>query len=121
MRRMFGFRKFVFLAMGILLLFIAVSGVGQASPRAQSGPLWRDISESSLPANAERLASFKQGRMLEMNVTSMQALLDSAPAEADPLRAERLVTIPLPLPDGSLVRFAEYESPIMAPALVSDS
>lgn len=119
MRRMPGFSKFVFLAMGLLLLLLSASGVGQASPRAQSGPLWRDISADSLPENAERLASFKQGRMLQLDVAGMQRLLSAAPQETDSDRATRLLTLPLPLPDGSLVRFAIYEAPVMAPELAA--
>ncbi len=119
MRTMTGVRKFVFLAAGLLLLFIASHGAGRANHSIQTGSLWRDISVSSLPPDAERLASYHQGRMLELNLALMQDLLRGAPSETDPLRADRLAIIPLPLPDGRLVRFAVYAAPIMAPELAA--
>ena len=119
MIRMAGFRKFILLAAGLLLLFIASYGVVQASRGSQVGALWQDISESSLPPDAERLASFREGRSLLLNVPSMRALLSAAPMETDPDRDARLLTLSLPMPDGSMQRFAVYEAPIMAPELAA--
>ena len=119
MRRMAGFRKFIVLAAGLLLLFIASYGVVQASRGDQVGALWQDISESSLPPGAERLASFREGRSLLLNVPSMRALLSAAPMETDPDRDARLLTLSLPMPDGSTQRFAVYEAPVMAPELAA--
>ncbi len=119
MNKMTGFRKALILAAGILLLFIASDGVVQASHENQAGALWQDFSESSLSPSAERLASFREGRTLVLNLPAMQALLEAAPMETDPDRDSRLLTLPLPMPDGSLQRFALYESPIMAPELAA--
>ncbi len=114
-----GIRKFLILAACSLLLLIAASGTGQAGQSPQSGELWRDIAQSSLPPNAERLASFKEGRSLALDVSAMRSLLGAAPMETDDNRDANLVTVPLPMPDGSLVRFAIYEAPIMAPELAA--
>jgi uncharacterized repeat protein (TIGR01451 family) len=114
-----GIRKFLILAACTLLLFIAASGTGQARQIPQSGELWRDIPQSSVPPNAERLASFKEGRTLTLDLSAMRFLLGTAPMEKDANRNANLATIPLPMPDGSLVRFAIYEAPIMAPELAA--
>jgi len=119
MRTKPGIRKFLILAACSMLLFLAVSGVGQARQVSQSGELWRDITPSSLPTNAERLASFRAGRTLALDVSAMQALLRTAPLETDPERSARLITLPLPMPDGGMVRFAIYEAPIMASELAA--
>jgi uncharacterized repeat protein (TIGR01451 family) len=119
MSKMTRIRKALILAAGILLLFIASYGVVQASHQSQTGALWQDFLESSLPPNAERLASYREGRTLRLNLPAIQALLAAAPMETDPDRDSRLLTLPLPMPDGSLQRFAVYESPIMASELAA--
>ena len=102
-----------------ILLAAALLALGCAAvARAQrtASPLWSDVSPAAFPPTGERLIVPDRYRALTLDREELSAFLSLAPLEGSPAAAVRS-EIDLPLPDGSLGRFAVVESPIMAPEL----
>ncbi|MFN0087470.1 MAG: reprolysin-like metallopeptidase [Blastocatellia bacterium] len=84
-----------------------------AGPAEEQGSLWRDESDAMARGRNVRGAS----RVLRLNRRMMARLLAGAPVESRSRAGGRLAELPLPLPDGSFVRFRIEESPIMEPSM----
>ncbi len=118
-RSSFLYRILGMAAVLLLLWAAAWVGSGQAGRSDQAGGPWQDISESRLPQAGERWLQVQAGRYLALDLPAMQAQLRAAPSETAPDRAVKMITVALPMPDGSMQRFAVFEVPVMAPELAA--
>ena len=83
---------------------------------AQAGrPVWTDIAEAAMDHAGSRAVQPTHYRTLQLDVEALEAQLSRVPMEGSGTSQEIL----LPLPDGSLQRFAIVESPVMAPELAA--
>lgn len=101
---------------------VAVSIVfapGLARAQAQDGYPWDDGDESTLRAEpGERRIVPQSYRFLDLDRKALHARLAQAPMEFTHRdQADEPVTLALPMPDGSALRFSIEESPIMEPGL----
>lgn len=82
---------------------------------------WTDISESQieLDNSSERTLIPQSYRTLSLELTDLKAALSEAPMEFSPAATQDLLSISLPLPDGSMEVFEVVESPIMMPGLAA--
>jgi hypothetical protein len=78
----------------------------------------QDLWEDEQPG--VRLAPGREGaRHLRLDALAMRQLLEQAPLEALRAADDRQAELPLPMPDGSMVRFRLAESPVMEAALAA--
>src|SRR6185369_12272193 len=120
-----------------LLLLLAVLSVfaeaslWPATPPALSAPaeasafspqssdaLWRDVNPEKLLSEQQRQTAGRPSkyRSLSLDTIHLQSLLQRAPRE---FTAQDAPIISLPMPDGSMLRFRIYDSPIMEEGLAS--
>jgi Metallo-peptidase family M12B Reprolysin-like/Calx-beta domain len=80
--------------------------------------LWRDVSPEKPSSEQQRQTAGRPNkyRSLSLDTIHLQSLLRRAPREFTPGDAP---IISLPMPDGSMVRFKLYDSPIMEEGLAS--
>jgi hypothetical protein len=97
---------------------LAAALAGPADAQGTNGQgIWMDISAGALPPGGARVIVPLAARTLVLNRTSLAAVLTGVPMErAVPAP---VVTLDLPLPDGSFSTFRVEESPVMAPALAA--
>jgi hypothetical protein len=82
-----------------------------------SDALWRDLStEKSLPQQQKAAGRPNKFRSLSLDTIHLQSLLQRAPRE---FTAQDAPIISLPMPDGSMLRFKIYDSPIMEEGLAA--
>lgn len=80
--------------------------------------LWQDVSETSLPRTlGRRLIIPRAYRLLQVDLTALDAILAQAPLEHSATARNKTVTLPLPLPNGQEGLFRIEESPLMPPKL----
>lgn len=107
----------------ILLIILTVLAVWTRSATAaiesgQSGDqIWYDVEESTIEAAGARRIVPEQYRTLAVDLHRLSSRLDQAPMEFSPESGAIIVSLPLPLPDGSNQNFRIFESPVMAPGL----
>jgi len=121
----------------MLLLLLTVLGVfaiaslWPATPPALSAPavaaafspqasdaLWRDVSPEKLSSQQQRQTAGRPNkyRSLSLDTIHLESLLRRAPRE---FTAGDAPIISLPMPDGSMLRFKIYDSPVMEQSLAS--
>ncbi len=82
--------------------------------------LWRpELPAAALEAEGERHILPDAFQVFELNMSTLRSQLAEAPLEFSPEFKERAVVVEIPLPDGVLVRFHVWESPVMEPGLAS--
>ena len=111
------------LAIGLLLSFFTlgqqlnnqpvISGFSNQVIQSSSSPTWSDIKEANIPTSGTRYITPTEYRTVELNATPLLSALDQAPMEFTPQATTKVVTIDLPLPDGTVEQFRIVESPIM--------
>jgi len=96
----------------------AESAVASAFSPQTSDALWRDLgTEKTLPQQQRQTAGRpNKFRSLSLDTIHLQSLLQRAPRE---FTAEDAPIISLPMPDGSMMRFKIYDSPIMEEGLAA--
>ena len=87
--------------------------------QVNSQNLWQDIDESQIVSTGERYIIPQQFRTIKLDVAGMQNFLSTAPMENSDAAKTNTLTLSLPMPDGSMQRFAVVESPVMAPELAA--
>lgn len=84
-----------------------------------TAPLWREIPEAAITARASRYIIPERYRTLSLETAAMRRLLQQAPNEnRTAVRASALV-VPLPLPDGRMIRFRLVQNQTLAPELAA--
>ncbi len=76
--------------------------------------IWKDISIVPEKDNWQRLVEPNQYRSLQLDADQLTQLLNSAPTEGN---EEQETILALPTPEGEMMHFRIWESPIMAPGL----
>jgi len=109
----------------------AVASLWPATPPALSAPaeasafspqssdaLWRDVNPEKLLSQQQRQTAGRPSkyRSLSLDTIHLQSLLRRAPRE---FTAGDAPIISLPMPDGSMLRFKIYDSPVMEEGLAS--
>lgn len=128
-------RRGVIPVASVLVIFLGVVGGSLTGPVLSGFPgglglAWLTLAEEQErrydeiwqeDARGLRQAPQKSGdrRYLRMNRPAMAALLAQAPAESPGMSDDRRVELPLPMPDGSSLRFRIVESSILEPALAA--
>lgn len=87
---------------------------------AQPQSLWREIPEEAIQPVGRRYTFPPQRRTYALDYERMKLLLLHAPLERTAEAKASPLLLILPTPDGSLVRFAVVESPIMAEQLAAE-
>lgn len=82
-----------------------------------AAPYWNDISESNIQSTGERVIKPIKFRTLNLNVTELNPVLQTAPLEKNVHPKNSNSIISLPMPDGTYLRFKFVESPIMEEGL----
>jgi len=118
------------LLLAVLAVF-AVASLWPATPPALSAPavasaftpqssdaLWRDVSPEKVLSQEQRQTAGRPNkyRSLSLDTIHLQSLLRRAPRE---FTAGDAPIISLPMPDGSMMRFKIYDSPVMEEGLAS--
>ena len=81
----------------------------------QDQELWEDDRSVVPTANQD----VPERRDLRLNSLAMRRLLEQAPAESLRAADERSLELPLPMPDGSMIRFSVVQSPVLEPLLAA--
>lgn len=100
----------------VTLLLLVVGLAGSTLVSAQDAVIWRPIEERTIVPQGPRAIIPRAYRTFALDQAALNARLATAPLERS---ASSRATLQLPLPDGSLGRFAVAESPIMEPALAA--
>ncbi len=79
--------------------------------------LWTDKQETEIVATGERIIIPQIYRTVSLNRNLLTDLLSRAPMETSNFISQETSEIELPMPDGSMQKFAFVESPVMAPEL----
>ncbi len=79
--------------------------------------LWTDKQETEIVATGERIIIPQIYRTVSLNRNLLTDLLSRAPMENSNFISQETSEIELPMPDGSMQKFAFVESPVMAPEL----
>ncbi len=79
--------------------------------------LWTDRQETEIVATGERIIIPQIYRTVSLNRNLLTDLLSRAPMENSNFISQETSEIELPMPDGSMQKFAFVESPVMAPEL----
>jgi hypothetical protein len=94
------------------------SHVASAFSPQSSDALWRDVNPEKLSPQQQRQTAGRPNkyRSLSLDTIHLQSILRRAPRE---FTAEDAPIISLPMPDGSMLRFKIYDSPVMEEGLAS--
>ncbi len=111
----------------LVLLCLAGAGltarllpVGATQTTAQStDELWQEITTTASALAQTRKLGLDRGRVLRLNRQALAQLLSQAPREFTSEAQQTKITLPLPLPDGTLARFRIEESPVLVPELAA--
>ncbi|AFH49003.1 Hypothetical protein IALB_1293 [Ignavibacterium album JCM 16511] len=90
-----------------------------SSPIFPQENLWTDKPETEIVLAGERVIIPQAYRTISLNRDALMYLLSQAPMETPNFIADRAIQIELPMPDGSMQKFAFVESPVMAPELAA--
>ncbi len=91
----------------IFLFFIIIS------PLCFSQTLWKEVVESNLTFNGERVIIPLQYKVIELDTALMRRLLREAPMEFSSDAFNNPAEILIPIPDGTYQKFKFWESPTM--------
>lgn len=110
-------RRLLGLSIAVLVLVVPCAGwIGHAiESERQDQDLWEDdgaVVPTATPAGLDR-------RHLRLNGLAMDRLLEQAPPESYRESEDRRIVLPLPMPDGSTIRFRIVQSPVMEPLLAA--
>lgn len=94
-----------------MLMCAGLTWVGWLVAARSEQTLWEERSRPAQSASATEEGK----RYLTLNTPAMGDLLDRVPAES----GDGEVELPLPMPDGSIVRFQIVEAPVLAPELAA--
>jgi subtilisin-like proprotein convertase family protein len=102
----------------ILGVFSAIFIASLLSAQSSEG-FWQDIDESAiaLSEGAVKEPAPHTYRSLWLDYGAMVSYLRQAPMEFSAVAASGALALALPLPDGGMVEFAVWESPVLEPAL----
>ncbi|MDO7874712.1 IPT/TIG domain-containing protein [Hymenobacter sp. ASUV-10] len=98
----------------VLLAGLGLSAQAQVQQRA-SNLFLEDAAAVNAARSSAHADAFRHARPLTLNASAMQATLAAAPLEGRGAG----VLVALPLPDGSVGRFAVVEAPVMEPGLAA--
>jgi subtilisin-like proprotein convertase family protein len=106
-------KKRFLLSYGVLCLFFI------SSLKAQNASLWTKSSDKQVPLRPhnERLIIPQTYEVWKVNFEALKQQLDKAPMEYNSSPTAIFVT--LPMPDGKLINFQVYESPVAHPLLMA--
>ncbi|XOV67311.1 MAG: reprolysin-like metallopeptidase [Fluviicola sp.] len=109
-----------FPAMLLVFLVFSLHSLAQSngSNLTATGP-WTNMKESSIPITGTRYIVPTSYRTVHLDETELELTLDQAPLEFTPQAQAKMVTIDLPLPDGTMETFRILNSPIMEEPLQS--
>lgn len=79
--------------------------------------LWTDKQETEIVPAGERVIIPHTYRTVTLNRSLLTNLLNQAPMEVPNFISQETIEIELPMPDGSMQKFAFVESPVMTPEL----
>lgn len=79
-------------------------GATQTIPRS-TDELWQEITAIAEAVAQTRKLGLDRGRVLRLNRQALAQLLSQAPREVTGAAQQTEIALPLPLPDGTLVRF----------------
>lgn len=104
------------------VLMVILSTVGLTATFAQNNNFWQDVSESSFTKteSQKKLIVPAVFRSLKLNTQALLDALKSAPTEFTTAAQSSPLILSLPMPDGSMSRFAVVYSPMMEPGLQSE-
>ncbi|HEX6716281.1 MAG TPA: M12 family metallo-peptidase [Pyrinomonadaceae bacterium] len=109
------------LTVAALLLLSAYNGsINQPAQVDSPARPWQDVDRKTLP-NARLREQYgpRSYRSLKLNVALLQAILRRAPLESLSSNQHETITLDLPVPDGSFMRFNIEDSPIMEKQLAN--
>lgn len=110
----------MFLSLALSLQASAQVPVNNSPQPEPPSPVWQYVAETAVsprgPLHTEMVSSYQT---VVVDQPALQTILAKAPLEFIPQAAKTAVTLPLPLPDGTLLSFAIVESPIMEEALAA--
>ncbi|MDX2282994.1 MAG: zinc-dependent metalloprotease family protein [Bacteroidia bacterium] len=89
--------------------------LAQAQPSASP---WKSP-DALPPAGGERRIVPEAYRVVELDLDALRSLLAQAPMEFSAAAQTQAPLLDLPMPDGSMMRFRIWESPVMAPGLAA--
>ncbi|MEO8233200.1 MAG: reprolysin-like metallopeptidase [Ignavibacteriota bacterium] len=102
-----------------ILTFTFLFSVQFLFAQINSQNLWQDIDQSQIVTTGQRYIIPQQFRTIKLDAVGIQNFLSAAPMEfTNDVKTKSLI-ISLPMPDGSMQRFAVVESPVMAPELAA--
>mgnify|MGYP001160606718 CR=1 FL=1 len=81
--------------------------------------LWTDRQETEIVLRGERVIIPQAYRTVSLNKNVLTNLLSQAPIETNNFYLQRTIQIELPMPDGSMQKFAFVESPVMSSELAA--
>ncbi|MCR9173903.1 MAG: M12 family metallo-peptidase [bacterium] len=101
-------------AVFLVLLVFSLHSIAQSngSNLTATGP-WTNMKESSIPVSGTRYIVPISYRTVHLDKQELTPILDNAPMEFTPLALTKLVTVDLPMPDGTMETFRIVNSPIM--------
>jgi hypothetical protein len=100
---------------GIGALLLAGLGLSAQAQQRASNLFLEDAAAVSAARSSAYAGAFRHARPLTLNTSAMRATLAAAPLEG----RGGGVLVALPLPDGSVGRFAVVEAPVMEPGLAA--
>jgi hypothetical protein len=113
--------RYLIAGVALLVLSLAMSGNGLASAFEQPSRdgLWRDVTQSAIPAKGNREIVPQAYRTVAVDMKALRSLLASAPLEANTSVRDSQAVIRLPMPDGTYGRFQFVEAPVMEAPLAA--
>lgn len=122
-------RRFWGLSVTALALVVVSAGwIGHAIEPGRQEPeiwpdlwqdLWPDLWEDDGAVTPTTTQAGLAQRNLRLNGLAMDRLLGQAPPESYRESEDRRTLLPLPMPDGSIIRFRIVQSPVMEPLLAA--
>lgn len=100
-----------------LFLFVLLFLTTISFAQTRLGNYWENINESEIVQIGDRLIIPQVYRTVELDIDGIRQFLKTVPVEFSIQTSKSTSILFLPMPDGSLQRFAIVESPVMAPEL----
>ncbi|PWL27750.1 MAG: hypothetical protein DCO96_10625 [Fluviicola sp. XM-24bin1] len=105
-----------------LLLVFHVFGLQATAQSAKSSSLsatapWTNMKETNIPISGTRYITPTEYRTVKLDETYLSSILDAAPLRFSPTAQSTMVTLDLPLPDGTMETFRIENAPVMEASL----